>query len=127
MEANNTSHQTPHTATYLGGDSKWLAFITKEDETEPKPVLSQRMVVLISREGGTTLISVYGTPTLHSHVRSKHSSGGPAQIHLQADRDLVTLTSDESCEMQLMNSMPESPHTTLHVVYKSLLCCGLAR
>lgn len=70
----------------------WLALITKQNETEPKPILCQGMVVLISSEGGTALISKYGSSTLHCHVSTEHSTSGSTEVHLHKVRSSKNLT-----------------------------------
>lgn len=67
--------------THLTGS--WPALVSKQDETEPKPILCQGMVVLVSSEGGTALISKYGSSTLHCHVTTEHSPSGSTEVHLQ--------------------------------------------
>lgn len=77
----NTSYQAWRS--HLGCHSNWLAFIAKGDETEAKPVLSQRVVVLIGRERSTALISIDGSSTLDSHVSLEQSIAGSLHVHLR--------------------------------------------
>ena len=67
---------------YLGTYSNWLSFISKDDKTEAKSVLGQRMVILIGREGSTALISIDSSPALHSHVGLEQSTAGSLHVHL---------------------------------------------
>lgn len=101
--------------THLTGS--WPALISKEDETEPKPILCQGMVVLVSSEGGTALVSKYSSSTLHCHVSTKHGPSGSTEVHLQrvVEKEPYSRSHDTIISVSLVGAVHEYHPNTMYL------------